>query len=249
MRNQFSRPGEPAGGRAQNINTIDEVPDSNWFTNRILARPISPEEAAQGSTTGKGPAGGTWTVTQTKKEGDAPGFTVRDSAGETWFLQFDPKSNPEGATAAAVIANRIFWTLGYFQAEYYLSEFRPEQLQISPEATFTPPSGRKRPLKLMDLQPVLNRAARRPDGSYRVFASRQLDARSVISADANMSWFQSEADPTGAVLGYSAAVSYRRNLIRGLSGTAAVGLDGISRENLPDFLSASALLGLRYSFN
>src|SRR4030095_7412262 len=53
MRNQFSRPGEPAGGRAQNINTIDEVPDSNWFTNRILARPISPEEAARGPATGK----------------------------------------------------------------------------------------------------------------------------------------------------------------------------------------------------
>ena len=84
---------------------------------------------------------------------------------------------------------------------------------------------------------------------YAVFASRQLDAQSVISAAANMSVFQSEADPTGAVLGYSAGVSYRRNLIRGLSGTAAVGLDGISRENLEDFMSASALLGLRYSFN
>jgi len=32
-------------------------------------------------------------------------------------------------------------------------------------------------------------------------------------------------------------------------GTAALGLDGVSRENLPDFLSVSALLGLRYSFN
>ena len=51
------------------------------------------------------------------------------------------------------------------------------------------------------------------------------------------------------MLGYSASLSYRRNLIRGLSGTAAVGLDGISRENLADFMSASALLGLRYSFN
>lgn len=177
VRNQFARPGEPVGRRAQNINTIDEVPDSNWFTNRILARPISPEEAARGPATGKGPASGAWTVTQTKKEGDAPGFTVRDSAGETWFLQFDPKNNPEGATAAAVIANRIFWTLGYFQAEYYLSELRPEQLKIDPEATFTPPSGKKRPLKLEDLQPVLNRAARRPDGSYRVFASRLLPGK------------------------------------------------------------------------
>ena len=84
---------------------------------------------------------------------------------------------------------------------------------------------------------------------YALFASHQLDARSVLSADANMSWFQSEVDPGGDILGYSASLAYRRNLIRGLSGTAAVGLDGISRENLEDFMSASALLGLRYSFN
>ena len=84
---------------------------------------------------------------------------------------------------------------------------------------------------------------------YAAYASTQLDARSVLTADANVSWFESEADPTGWVLGYSASLSYRRNLIRGLSATAAVGLDGISRENLDDFMSASALLGLRYSFN
>lgn len=84
---------------------------------------------------------------------------------------------------------------------------------------------------------------------YAVNASTQLDARSIVSANASMSWFQTEGDLDGAVLGYSASLSYRRNLIRGLSGTAAVGLDGISRENLDDFMSASALLGLRYQFN
>jgi hypothetical protein len=84
---------------------------------------------------------------------------------------------------------------------------------------------------------------------YALYANTQLDARSVLSADANVSWFQSELDPGGDILGYSAALSYRRNLIRGLSASAAIGLDGISRENLDDFLSASALLGLRYSFN
>lgn len=84
---------------------------------------------------------------------------------------------------------------------------------------------------------------------YALFASTQLDARSVLSADANASWFQGERDPGGAVLGYSGSVSYRRNLIRGLSATAAVGLDGITRENLEDFMSASALLGLQYAFN
>src|SRR4030095_7712063 len=43
--NQFARPGDRASPRAQNVNTIDEVPDSSWFTNRILARPVSLEDA------------------------------------------------------------------------------------------------------------------------------------------------------------------------------------------------------------
>ena len=38
----------PAGIRAQNLNTIDEVPDSSWFTNRIGARPVTAEEVQRG---------------------------------------------------------------------------------------------------------------------------------------------------------------------------------------------------------
>ena len=94
--------------------------------------------------------------------------------GTTWFLAFDPKSNPEGATAAAVIAMRIFWTLGYFQAEYHISEFRREQLEVDPKAKFEPVSGKERPMKLKDIEPDLDRAARKPDGAYRVLASRLL---------------------------------------------------------------------------
>src|SRR5688572_20522248 len=37
---------KPTGTRARNINTIDEVPDSSWFTNRIGARPITSDELA-----------------------------------------------------------------------------------------------------------------------------------------------------------------------------------------------------------
>jgi hypothetical protein len=177
--NQFSRPGEPAGPRAKSINTIDEVPDSSWFTNRILARPVSVEEAVRGATTGSGPAPGKWAVIHAKTEGAAPGFTIRDSAGETWFLAFDPKSNPEGATGAAVVASRIFWTLGYFQAEYYISELRREQLAVDPKATYRPVSGRERPMKLKDIEPVLDRVARGPDGAYRVLASRLLPGKTL----------------------------------------------------------------------
>ena len=57
--NMFGRPGDPADDvRARNINSIDEVPDSSWFTNRVVARSLTPEEIAKGPLTGDGPAPG-----------------------------------------------------------------------------------------------------------------------------------------------------------------------------------------------
>ena len=177
MLNQFAHPGEPAGPRAKNINTIDEVPDSGWFTNRILARPLSIADAVRGPLTGDGPAPGKWAVIGAKTEGDAPGFKIQDSAGVTWFLALDPKSNPEASTGAAVVAMRIFWALGYFQAEYHIGKLLPEQLTIQDEAKFTPASGKTRSMRLSDIAPVLARGARNPDGSYRVLASRLLPGK------------------------------------------------------------------------
>ena len=56
--NLFAQPGDPGTVRAQNINTIDEVPDSNWFTNRDLKRGVSIDELAKGPNTSSGPAAG-----------------------------------------------------------------------------------------------------------------------------------------------------------------------------------------------
>ena len=57
-RNLFGNPGDQdMNRRAMSINTIDEVPDSNWFTNRIIGtRPMTVEEIAKGPDTGTGPA-------------------------------------------------------------------------------------------------------------------------------------------------------------------------------------------------
>ena len=80
------------------------------------------------------------------------------------------------------------------------------------------------------------------------YASQQLDQDSAISASGFANWFDSGFDSTGSGTGYSASVAYQRRLISGLSGTAAVGVDGATREDLPDYTNASALVGLRYSF-
>ena len=163
--------------RAQNLNTIDELPDSSWFTNRILARAVPIDEAARGPLAGAGPAAGTWTVSRPKTAGFAPGFTMEDGKGETWFVSFDARSMPEAATGAILVANKIFWTLGYWQAENHLISVRPDQLAIASTATVTPMSGEPRPMKRSDLDEVLRRAHQGADGSYRAVAARALPGR------------------------------------------------------------------------
>ncbi|KLI64003.1 hypothetical protein [Aurantiacibacter marinus] len=80
------------------------------------------------------------------------------------------------------------------------------------------------------------------------YGSRQLDRWSQFSLGGSASLFDSGLDSSGQALGYSVTAAYDRTFIEGLSGTAAVGLDGITREDLPDYQAASALVGLRYTF-
>src|SRR3982751_3270912 len=76
---------QPSGLRAKNVNTIDEVPDSSWFTNRIGSRPITIEELTRGPAVGAAPDPSKWTLIREKTAGAHPGFTARDAKGDTWF--------------------------------------------------------------------------------------------------------------------------------------------------------------------
>jgi hypothetical protein len=175
--NLFAHPGEVRDVRAMDVNTIDEVPDSSWFTNRILARPVSVDELVRGPIESTGPAPGRMTVVRAKPEGAAPGFVVRDSAGVTWFVQFNTPKNPEAATAAAMIANKLFWALGYWQTENHLATRRMEEFDIDPKARVETPSGRDRQLEMDDLKTILGHADREADASYRMLASRAIPGR------------------------------------------------------------------------
>ena len=146
--NLFGRPGDSNPDvRAKNVNTIDEVPDSSWFTNRIVARPITMDEAVLGPLTSDGPAAGPWTVVAQKVQGFAPGFVIRDVRGEMWFVSFDAAGYPEAATGALIVANKIFWTLGYWQVENHLVTVTPGTITIADTAVFRPVSGKKRPMR------------------------------------------------------------------------------------------------------
>jgi hypothetical protein len=177
--NLFTKPGDLTPNvRAQNINTIDEVPDSNWFTNRIYAHPVSVAEITRAQNTIDGPAKGKWTLIRPKSAGVAPGFTVRDEKGEVWFVSFDPDGYPIAPTAAIAVSTRLFWALGYYQVETYLTTIRPEDVVIAENATIRA-HGKRRPFTQADLDEVFDHAARSDDGSYRVAAGRAVPGRPV----------------------------------------------------------------------
>jgi hypothetical protein len=168
---------KPSGMRAQNLNTVDEVPDSSWFTNRIGARRFTVDELLRGPIVGAPPDPSRWVIFREKTSGAHPGVTARDGKGETWFLEFDPPYYPEAATGAVVIATKFFWALGYNQVESFLTTFDPKHVEFDPKATLRRPNGKRTPFSQDDLDAILERVARKPDGTYRVIAGRLLPGK------------------------------------------------------------------------
>jgi hypothetical protein len=167
----------PTNTRAGNVNTIDEVPDSSWFTNRVGTHSVTEREVAIGPAVGAPPAPERWVILREKSAGVNPGFTARDANGETWFVAFDPPARPEGASASVVVASKLFWALGFNQVETFISSFDPARVTFDPKATKRRPSGDRTPFTRNDLNDVLDRVARNSDGSYRVAAGRLLQGK------------------------------------------------------------------------
>ena len=180
-RNLFGNPGDPdMNRRAMSINTIDEVPDSNWFTNRIIStKPMTVEEVAKGPDTATGPAPGKWTVVSGKSDGVTPGFTILDSKGDRWFIKFDPPKWREMATGAEVAVTKLFHALGYNVPENHIASLRRENLAIGERARIAAADGGERQLSDADVDRLLRIAAQEVDGSYRVIASKALAGRPV----------------------------------------------------------------------
>jgi hypothetical protein len=165
--------------RAINVNVLDEVPDSSWFTNRFEFRSPSANAIERDFGRAAEPPHGPWTVVAGKSNGVMPGLQLKDSTGQRYFVKFDPPSNPEMASGAEVISTWILHAVGYNVPDNQLATLRRDDVVIGEGATFKGPDGRKRSLTLADLDQVLHQAARRPDGSYRILASRALDGIAV----------------------------------------------------------------------
>jgi hypothetical protein len=173
----FLKPGDKGDIRALNVNTIDEVPDSMWFTNRIGRRELSIDELVRGPNTGSTPAFEDWPIVEDKSSGITPGYRIVDPTGRLYQIKLDPPSNPEMASGAEVIGAAIYHALGYNVVQGFAVDIDPAKVTISPNATTVDMRGRKRRMTRADVDAILARGAKLPNGKYRATLSRFADGR------------------------------------------------------------------------
>lgn len=173
----------PFGGNhvpsAANVNRLDEVPNSSWFTNRIGLYPLSPESLR------RGPGGITpstdadWVVVRAKTEGVTPGFTILDADGDLFLIKFDRAKYVGIASAAAAISQRIFHAAGYNVPDDNVVYFPEERLVVGEDVKLSLPDGSRRIMSEVDLSEILADVHRESDGRIRAISSKFLDGTPI----------------------------------------------------------------------
>ena len=80
------------------------------------------------------------------------------------------------------------------------------------------------------------------------YLNGRIDQNSSFATNFYSTWYQSGDALAGDFSAIGATAAYNRNLTSKLSATAALGVDSIHREVVDDSVTASALVGVRYSF-
>lgn len=159
-------------GRALNVNALDEVPDSSWFTNRpspltsdLLRGACSddlllhPERDAPGS----------WVIDKGKADGSTPGFRVKIN-GKKFMLKVDPD---ESTSAASVIGAALHHAVGYNTSCEQVVEVDPKLLRLEPGLTMKDNSGIEQPFDQKLLDKMLS-STRKKGTRLRLLASAWL---------------------------------------------------------------------------
>ena len=171
----FFKPGDRRDVRAMNVNTIDEVPDSTWFTNRIGHRAMTLDEIVRGPNEVEVTNIDGWPIVQEKSSGLTVGYRVVDPEGHLYQVKLDPPEHPEMGSGAEVIGAAIYHALGYNVVQGHIVEIDPAAIVIAPTATIVDMTGRRRAMTRADVDRLLAKGARLPNGKYRATLSRFAD--------------------------------------------------------------------------
>jgi hypothetical protein len=134
---------------AVDVNSLDEVPDSSWFDNRLGVREVSLDElrlAACDPSQLLDPgaaADGTWVIDKGKGDGSSPGFRVTIPGKGKYMLKAEPAAQPEHPSAASIIGAAVYHAAGYNTSCEQIIYFKPSLLELTPglhtQANFSQP--------------------------------------------------------------------------------------------------------------
>jgi hypothetical protein len=182
--NMFFRPlSEAVGvehhGEAVNANSLDEVPDSAWFTNRIGVHSIPQEQFVLGACRPdqmldpSAFADGSWLIDHGKTDGSSPGFRVNIPGKGKYLFKGEVKDEPERPSAASVIGAAAYEAVGFNTSCEQVIYFRPSLLKLAPGLTVKGNFGLTEPFNQRRVDKILADSPH-SDGLVRMQASAWL---------------------------------------------------------------------------
>ena len=154
------------GREAPNVNSLDEVPDSAWFENRIGERPMTLDELVRGACkeeqllSGETAKDGAWLIDQGKSNGASPGFRVKLRDRGKYMLKSDAPV-PERPSAAAVIGAAVYHAVGFNTSCEQVVFIKQSAFTLTPGLTVTDNTEKTRPFDATALQKVFDEATHR----------------------------------------------------------------------------------------
>lgn len=126
------------GGEAIDVNALDEVPDSSWFTNRLGVRSVGLDEVRVNACSEEQlldpdhTPDGAWLIDQGKTSGSTPGFRVRIPGKGKYMVKVEATGLPERQVAATVIGEAVYWATGYNATCEQALLVRPSIFKLAP---------------------------------------------------------------------------------------------------------------------
>jgi len=167
-----------AHGPATNVNALDEVPDSAWFTNRLGRQRMTHEVLLRGACTdeelldAEHAAPGSWLIDKGKTDGSTPGFRVVVD-GRKYLLKVDKVAL---SAAASAIGAAIYHAVGFHTSCEQVLYVDPAIFRLKPGLMTMDNSGIARPLDDAALRAALRNATRQGN-LVRVQASAWLPGK------------------------------------------------------------------------
>jgi hypothetical protein len=180
---------------AVNVNALDDVPDSSWFSDprRDRTDPSRPPRALSQAEMERGvatdvPPKPPYRIVRTLSGGSADGFVVDDALNRRYAIKLDPEDHLGLVTGADVVTTRLAWASGWRVPADEIIDFQRSDLVPVRGATMVNQWGQTIPLDGGDVDAILWHAARNHEGRYRAIASRWvaghvLGAASLLGRD------------------------------------------------------------------